>query len=87
MPGVTRVGSDNAQGLIVGPGASTVFTEGFKTSLINDKVVTHGKPPHTSPTMITASSTVFAQGKPVVRKGDSATCGHSATGSGTVFAG
>jgi len=37
--------------------------------------------------MVESSKTVFAQGKPVVRSGDSATCGHAANGSSTVFAG
>ena len=87
MPGVTRVLQDNAQGTIIGPGASTVITEGQPTSVINDNVSTHGEAPHVSPTMTTGSGTVFAEGKPVVRKGDTASCGHAATGSGTVFAG
>ncbi len=56
-------------------------------SVINDSVSPHGDPPHVSATIVSASSTVFAEGKPVTRKGDSASCGHSATGSGTVFSG
>ena len=87
MPGVTRVLADNAAGTILGPGAPTVFTEGQITSVINDNVSTHGDPPHAGPTMVSASSTVYAEGKQVTRKGDNASCGHSATGSGTVFAG
>jgi len=87
MPGVTRVGKDNAKGSILGTGASTVFTEGSRTSLLGDKVAPHGKPPHTSPSMVKSSTTVFAQGKGVVRSGDTASCGHAATGSGTVFSG
>jgi len=87
MPGVTRVGKDNAKGSILGKGASTVFTEGSRTSLLGDKVAPHGKPPHTSPSMVKSSTTVFAQGKGVVRSGDTASCGHAATGSGTVFSG
>tara|TARA_B110000285_G_C14926353_1_gene515182 strand:+ start:437 stop:700 length:264 start_codon:yes stop_codon:yes gene_type:complete len=87
MPGVTRVGKDTAKGSILGTGASTVFTEGSRTSLLGDKVAPHGKPPHTSPVIVKSSTTVFAQGKGVVRKGDPATCGHAATGSSTVFSG
>lgn len=87
MPGVTRVLTDNAVGTILGPGAPTVKTEGQITSVINDNVSPHGDPPHVSATMVSASGTVFAEGQPVVRKGDNASCGHSATGSGTVFAG
>lgn len=87
MPGVTKVSANQAKGAILGPGASSVFTEGQRTSLLGDKVAPHGKPPHTSPTMVESSKTVFAQGKPVVRSGDAATCGHAANGSSTVFAG
>ena len=87
MPGVSRVGRDAAKGTILGPGASTVFTEGSRTSLLGDKVAPHGKPPHSSPTIAKSSTTVFAQGKGVVRKGDTATCGHATTGSSTVFSG
>ena len=42
---------------------------------------------HVSATIVSASGTVFAEGKKVTRKGDSASCGHAATGSGTVFSG
>jgi uncharacterized Zn-binding protein involved in type VI secretion len=87
MPGVTKVTANQAQGAILGPGSPTVFTEGQRTSLLGDRVAPHGKPPHTAPVMVQASSTVFATGKPVVRSGDSASCGHSANGSSTVFAG
>jgi len=87
MPAVTRVSADRAQGAILGPGSSTVFTEGQRTSLLGDRVAPHGKAPHSSPTMVESSSTVFATGKPVVRAGDSASCGHPATGASTVFAG
>jgi uncharacterized Zn-binding protein involved in type VI secretion len=87
MPAVTRVSKDQAKGSILGPGSPTVFTEGSRTSLLGDKVAPHGKPPHTSAVIVKASTTVFATGKPVVRKGDPASCGHAATGASTVFAG
>ena len=87
MPAISRVGSNQAGGVIVGPGASTVIAEGARVSLKGDKVAAHGRPPHTSPTMVGSSGTVFAQGKPVVRAGDAATCGHAANGASTVFAG
>lgn len=87
MPAVTRVSKNQAQGAILGPGSSTVFTEGSRTSLLGDKVAPHGKPPHTSASMVESSKTVFATGKKVVRSGDSASCGHAANGASTVFAG
>lgn len=87
MPAVTRVSKDAAKGAVLGPGSPTVFTEGSRTSLLGDKVAPHGKPPHASPTIIEGSKTVFATGKPVVRKGDAASCGHVTTGASTVFAG
>jgi len=87
MPGVSRVTEDNTGGLIVGPGAPTVLTEGKPTSVVNDNIATHGESPHVAATMVGSSSTVYAEGKLVCRDGDSGSCGHSATGSGTVFAG
>lgn len=87
MPGVSRVTTDNAGGTIVGPGAPTVFTEGKPTSTVNDNIATHGDPPHAAPTMVGSSGTVYAEGKLVCRAGDNASCGHSAQGSSTVFAG
>ena len=87
MPAITRVQVNTAGGPITGPGASTVFCEGQKVSLLQDKVAPHGKPPHTSPVIVGSSSTVFANGKPVVRSGDPASCGHTTNGASTTFAG
>ena len=87
MPGVTKVLADTAGGTNLGPGAPTVITEGQPTSVIGDKQAPHGSAPHVSATINSASSTVFAEGQPVTREGDTATCGHTSTGSGTVFAG
>ena len=87
MPAITRVGSNQAGGVIVGPGASTVKAEGARVSLKGDNIAAHGKAPHNAPTMVGASGTVFANGKPVVRAGDAASCQHTANGASTVFAG
>ena len=84
MPGISRVNQDSAGGIITGSGVN-----GKNVSLINDSVVPHAPPdtPHMgSPKIISASSTVFANSKPVVRQGDSASCGHTTTGSSNVFA-
>jgi len=87
MPAQTRVGVNQAGAVIVGPGAATVKAEGARVSLKGDKVAAHGKPPHAGPVMVGSSSTVFAEGTPVVRAGDAASCGHTANGASTVFSG
>ena len=90
MPGATRVGVDSAGGSITGPGAPTVKVDGSTISTLGDGVVPHPPidTPHMgAPTMVSASSTVFAQGIAVVRSGDSASCGHSSSGSGNVNVG
>lgn len=89
MPGISRVRADAAGGTISGPGCPTVFVNGSPISTLGDLVTPHPPgPPHSpSPTMIQASTTVFAGGKGVVREGDLASCGHAASGSSNVFAG
>lgn len=89
MPGVSRVGVDEAGGTIVGNLAPTVFVNGAPIVVKGADVTPHPfLPPHSaSPVMVGCSSTVFACGIPVCRQGDEADCGHPATGSGNVFAG
>ena len=88
MTGVSRIGIDTAGSTILGPGGFNVKVNGFPCSTLGDDVAAHGPPiPHNSAKMVTASQTVFANGKPVVRAGDLASCGHTATGSHNVFAG
>ena len=84
MPGVSRKGDANsAGGAITGSCASTVFANGRNVSLTGDSVTPHpccGKPgcaPHCSAKTSGGSPTVFAEGKPIIRKGDSDTCGHT----------
>lgn len=86
MPGVARVKVDSAGGLINGPGSDTVFVNNANVSLIGDAVASHGTTPHNNATMAEGSATVFASGIGVVRAGDAATCGHTATGSSDTFA-
>lgn len=85
MPGISR-DNDAAGGDLI-PSQSTVFANGEKVIVNGDLVAGHGLPPHDAPTMIAGSNNVFVGGIAVVNAGDSATCGHTASGSGDVFAG
>jgi uncharacterized Zn-binding protein involved in type VI secretion len=81
MTKIARVKTDSAKGIITGPGASTVFADGKKVSLIGDTVAPHGKAPHTSPTLVSGgASTVLADGGIPSMQGTSATCGHTVQG-------
>lgn len=87
MPGIARVRTDTAKGVILGPGAPTVFADNKTVSLIGDKVAPHGKSPHTSPTLVTnGASTVLADGGIPAMQGTVASCTHTVTSaSNTVF--
>jgi len=87
MPGVSRVGTDKAGGTIVGNLAPTVFVNGVPIAVKGASVAGHGRSPHSSPVMNGSSGTVKAHGILICRAGDSATCGHAASGSGNVNAG
>ena len=86
MPGVTRKSTDSAGGKLAA-GSGDVFVNGAEAVRIGDAVTGHGVAPHDSPTMAAGSGSVFVNGIAVCRAGDAATCGHSASGSGDVFAG
>jgi uncharacterized Zn-binding protein involved in type VI secretion len=87
MPGVVRVGVDTAGGIVTGNLAPTVFVNGSPIGVLYASVAPHGGGVHGSAIMVEASGTVFASGIAVCREGDMASCGHSATGSGSVSAG
>ena len=87
MPGVSRVGVDSAGGIITGPGVPSVVVNGSSISVIGDSVAPHGDEPHASATMVGGSGTGIAGGKGVVRAGDAASCGDTASGSSDVIAG
>jgi len=87
MPGISRVFTDTAGGTILGQGNSTVYVNGLPASVLADSVEGHGNGAHAGPEMVVASGSVFCSGLGVCRQGDSASCGHEATGSGNVFAG
>jgi hypothetical protein len=86
MPGVSRKSTDSAGGAI-SEGSPNVFVNGAAAVRIGDAVTPHGVGKHASPTMAEGSSTVFVNGIAVCRDGDAASCGHTASGSGDVFAG
>ena len=87
MPGIARVGADSAGGTQLQGTNFSVFVNGMPAQVLNGPVEGHGDSPHNSPTMSSASYTVFCAGMPVCRAGDVASCGHVSTGSGNVFAG
>ena len=89
MPGIARVGVDSAGGVITGNLAPTVKANGSPIAVQGALVASHAPvPPHVgAPVMVGHSATVFANGKPVCRAGDAASCGHAASGSGNVLAG
>ena len=85
MPGVSR-DNDSAGGDLI-PTQSTVYANGKAIIVNNDPVAGHGLAPHASPTMIAGSNNVYVLGKAVVNAGDSATCGHTSSGSNNVYVG
>lgn len=86
MPGVARdAGTDVAGGADI-QGSPNVSVENKPVVRIGDLIAGHGKPPHSSPVMVGGSGNVFANNIGVCRAGDSASCGHPTSGSGTVFA-
>ena len=93
MSGISR-DIDTAAGDVV-PSQTTLFANGnVAPSLVivnDDDVVSHSPcpfpPSHCDATMIAGSNNVFIGKIAVVNAGDSATCGHTSTGSSTVFVG
>jgi len=87
MKNVSRVNADTAGGTIIEALAPSVFVNGYPIAVLHCKVQGHGPGVHAGPVMAESSATVFAEGIPVCRAGDAASCGHKATGSPNVFAG
>jgi len=81
MPGISRVGVDSASGLIQGDLAPTVSVNGSHIAVQGAAI------PSIPTAMVTASSTVFANGIGVCRAGDIDGILVAATGSSDVFAG
>ncbi len=87
MPGLSRTQQDSAGGTLIGVLAPSVYANGTPVAVLNCAVAGHGPAEHAGPVMAEASASVFAEGIPVCRAGDAASCGHPATGSNNVFAG
>jgi len=83
LPAAVRKGDPNSGGgTVTGPCAPTVFVNGLPISVPGDSVTPHtccgapGCDPHCSAVTQGGSPTVFAEGKPVIRIGDTDSCGH-----------
>ena len=84
MPGISRVNQDTAGGTILGGGQDFVTVEGTRWAVKGDAIAGHGKAPHAAPVMAEGSPFVRINAIPVCREGHTATCGHPATGSGSM---
>lgn len=94
MANVVRQGDINVAGGVALVGASTVFADGMNVMLPGSPVTAHGCcgypgcQPHCNATTAGGSSTVFAEGKPVLTSEDFDTCGDKRqTFAPTVFVG
>lgn len=87
MPGLAREGLDAAGGTQRAGGQGSVHANGARIVVLGDPVAGHGEAPHAAPVMTQASASVFADGQPVCRAGDAASCGHATSGSADVHAG
>ena len=85
MPGIARQGTDSAGG-VDECGSPNVKIEGSPAVSIGDAINPHGRPPHSNAVMASGSLNVFVNNIPVCRAGDTASCGHTTSGSGSVFA-
>ena len=87
MPGISRNGQDVAGGVAI-EGSSNVNVNSKGVVRLGDKVASHGIAPHSpTPPMTSSSTTVKVNSIKVVRAGDSASCGHTISGSNNVNAG
>jgi len=76
MPGILRVGIDQAGGMITGALCPKVLVNGFPIVTVGSSIMIHGLGSHMAATMMQGSTKVFACGMPVCRAGDAATCDH-----------
>lgn len=86
MP-IASIDIDTAGGDIVASASKTEFN-GEKVVLDGDSVVPHGISPHNAATVPAGlNSSFYVENELVVVAGDTATCGHVASGSSTVTVG
>jgi uncharacterized Zn-binding protein involved in type VI secretion len=85
MPGISR-DNDTAGGDLI-PSQSSVYANKELVIVDGDSVKSHGSSPHNAATVTAGSKNVFIGEKAVVNKDDSATCGHTTTGSSDVDVG
>lgn len=86
MP-IASIDTDTAGGDIVASASKTQFNN-QKVVLDGDSVAPHGISPHNAATVPANQNTSFyVENELVVVAGDTATCGHAATGSSTVTVG
>lgn len=78
--GITVKNKDSAGGKQLAGGQSVFKVEGEPVVLLGDPVQSHGDSPHSSATMVEGSGWLTWNGVPVVREGNKASCGHTATG-------
>lgn len=81
MPGICLGGLDTAGG-VVSATQAVVSADGAPVVTVGSPVADHGKSPHKGVTMVSGSSVMSIDGVPVCRAGDSASCGHVASGQG-----
>jgi len=90
MPGITRETADTCAGTVLTPLQETVFVEGYLAAVLGTPIESHLPCPdpisHCAAVMSECSETVFAESIGICRAGDACDCGHTATGSETVFA-
>ena len=85
MPGISRQGDTNQTGGAIMRGASTVFANGIPVGLHTSQISDHapyGKRTgqHRAASTTDGSSTVVAEGSPVLKIGSGNSCGHSIVG-------
>lgn len=91
MPAISRIGDVNSAGGAIINGSSTVFANGIGVGLQSSVITPHPPyglphPPHRAATTTNGSTTVFADGKPVLKVGSGVTCGHNIVqGSPNIF--
>jgi uncharacterized Zn-binding protein involved in type VI secretion len=88
MPAVQRVGDSNSAGGLATGGVASVRVNGRPIVVAGNGVAPHapwGKPhpPHAAAKVKGGSATVRAGGVPVIRTGDTDTCGHPRSGGST----